>query len=166
MAFGSPGGNFYEILEPLDQTVHDFRLRAPIARERWQLQVGYALSIFHNDLERDVRQPLLGLRAPAPPAGCGARRRPRHGRRRWPPTTSPTPSPSRAAVTLPWWRTRLSPSFTYSLRFQNQDFLPHTINRHRIDPALALPRRASTASSSPAVNVNVSSRPLPPLTLS
>src|SRR5512145_883110 len=23
MAFGSPGGNFYEILEPIDQTVHD-----------------------------------------------------------------------------------------------------------------------------------------------
>src|SRR4030095_11843112 len=28
MAFGSPGNNFYEILEPLEQTTHDFRVKA------------------------------------------------------------------------------------------------------------------------------------------
>src|SRR5262249_23224511 len=37
MAFGSPGANFYEVLQPIEQTVHDFRLRGTYADPRYQL---------------------------------------------------------------------------------------------------------------------------------
>src|SRR5215470_18769522 len=36
MAFGSPGSNFYEVLQPIEQTVHDFRLRGTYADPRYQ----------------------------------------------------------------------------------------------------------------------------------
>ena len=51
MSFGSPGGNFLELLEPIQQTVHDVRLGASLSREKWQVQFRYNLSIFQNDLE-------------------------------------------------------------------------------------------------------------------
>ena len=34
MAFGSPGGNAFEILQPIEQTIHDFRLRGTWATEK------------------------------------------------------------------------------------------------------------------------------------
>ena len=64
MAFGSPGNNFYQILQPIDQTVHDFRLTGTWAREKWQLQFGYTLSIFQNDLN--------AVRADNPCSGAAA----------------------------------------------------------------------------------------------
>jgi hypothetical protein len=48
MAFGSPGNDFYEILEPIDQQIHEFRVTGGISREMWQLQGGYTLSMFEN----------------------------------------------------------------------------------------------------------------------
>lgn len=32
MAMGSPGNNFLEVLQPIEQTIHDFRLRGTLAR--------------------------------------------------------------------------------------------------------------------------------------
>ena len=40
MAFGSPGNNFYQILEPIEQTVHDFRIGGTWAKDNWQLSSG------------------------------------------------------------------------------------------------------------------------------
>ncbi len=77
MAFGSPGGNFYEILEPINQTVHDLRLRAVISRETWQLTMGYALLLVHERPGRGgLGEPVLGPQrlARRPPAGIRLRR--------------------------------------------------------------------------------------------
>src|SRR4029453_7371759 len=52
MAFGSPGANFYEVLQPIEHTIHDFRLRGAFSDPRYQLQFSYGLSIFENDLSR------------------------------------------------------------------------------------------------------------------
>src|SRR5262244_4172343 len=52
MAFGSPGANFYEVLQPIDQTVHDFRIKAAFADPLYQIQFSYGLSVFSNDLNR------------------------------------------------------------------------------------------------------------------
>ena len=35
MGFGSPGNNFMEFLEPIDQTIHDLRLKAAVVTIRW-----------------------------------------------------------------------------------------------------------------------------------
>jgi hypothetical protein len=48
MAFGSPGSNYREILEPIDQTTHDLKLSQSLANEYYQLLVSYNLSIFAN----------------------------------------------------------------------------------------------------------------------
>ena len=99
MAFGSPGSNFYEILQPIEQTIHDFRLaRRPGRSEHWQLQFGYALSIFENDLTA-VRadNPCSGARRPRPAARRRRSGRARSGPSRCRRTTWPTPSASPAA---------------------------------------------------------------------
>ena len=54
VGFGSPGGNFYEVLEPIEHTIHDFRLQGTYATERWQLQFGYTGSVFVNDETRVI----------------------------------------------------------------------------------------------------------------
>jgi MtrB/PioB family decaheme-associated outer membrane protein len=175
MSFGSPGGNFYEILEPIEQTTHDFRLKAVFAREMWQLQISYGFSAFRNGLDVVVADnPCFGLAAAVSAAapGCG-------GSQAAGPATGQIPlSPDNTAhtlsiaggVNLPWWRTRLSASATYSLRLQNQDFQPHTINPVITGgpsagllglPASGLDGTVGIAT----VNVNATSRPLPPLTL-
>jgi MtrB/PioB family decaheme-associated outer membrane protein len=174
MAFGSPGGNFYEILEPLDQTVHDLRLRAVIARERWQLQFGYAFSAFRNELDSVTSSnPCSGLSATPvglPPSfACGSDGGtgiPTTGRTPLAPDNSAHTFSLAGGVTLPWWRTRISGNFTYSLRFQNQDFLPHTINPDISSPLLVLPRKSlDGVVGLTTFNVNLTSRPLAPLSL-
>jgi hypothetical protein len=67
LAFGSPGNNFFEVLEPIDQTIHDFRLRGAFERERYQLQFGYTFSLFENAARRLIADnPCFGL------AACGS----------------------------------------------------------------------------------------------
>ncbi len=174
MAFGSPGGNFYEILEPLDQTVHDLRLRAVIARERWQLQISYGLSAFRNDLDSVIAaNPCSGLSAsPAaqPPAfGCagdGGAGIPTQGRIALAPDNTAHTFSIAGGAALPWWNTRVAGNFTYSLRFQNQDFLPHTINTAVASPELVLPKQSlDGVVGVTTFNANITSRPLPPLTV-
>src|SRR5262245_17689866 len=75
MAFGSPGNNFYEVLQPIVQNVDDFRLTGTWAKENWQLQFSYTLSVFTNNLTA-VRadNPCFGLPAAnsGPKPGCGS----------------------------------------------------------------------------------------------
>ncbi len=169
MAFGSPGGNFAEFIQPIDQTVHDFRLRASYAGEGWQLQGSYALSIFQNGLDSlTAANPCFGLRAPAPPAGCGADANgaPATGRLSVAPNNMAHTIALAGAVILPL-RTRLSANVSYSLRLQDDDFLPHTNNPALAsDPSLALPSsNLDGIVQTVLFNLNAVSRPLPPLTL-
>lgn len=172
MAFGSPGGNFYEILEPIEHTIHDFRLRAALARERWQLQFGYALSIFQNDLKAVIADnPCFGLIAVLP-AGCGASdggpTATARGQTSLPPDNMAHTVTLAGGVSLPL-RTRINGNLSYSLRLQNDSFLPHTINPAlAADPDLRLPQRDLNGTQHVfLVNVFANSRPFPvPLTLS
>ena len=104
MAFGSPGNNFVEFIQPIDQTIHDFRLRASYAGEGWQLQGSYTLSIFQNGLDSlTAANPCFRLTAPRPPpaAATTPSAPPRTADCPWRRTTWPTRSPSRARVNLP-----------------------------------------------------------------
>src|SRR6266496_57957 len=49
MAFSSPGGNFAELIQPISQTIYEFRLRGGWMTEMFQLQGGYTASVFVND---------------------------------------------------------------------------------------------------------------------
>jgi MtrB/PioB family decaheme-associated outer membrane protein len=169
MAFGSPGNNFVEFIQPIDQTIHDFRLSASYAGEGWQIQGSYALSIFQNGLDSlTAANPCLGLTAPSPPAGCGADATgaPATGRLSVAPDNMANTISLAGAVNLPL-RTRLSANVSYSLRMQDDDFLPHTSNPSLAgDPRLVLPSSNLDGMVQTVLfNLNAVSRPLPPLTL-
>ena len=157
MPFGSPGGQFYEILEPIEQTIHDFRLRGTIAREQWQLQFGYVLSIFQNDLDRVIADnPSF--------AGASSAR----GQSALPPDNMAHTFTLGGGVNVPWWRTRVNSNLSYSLRLQNEDFLPHSLNPPAAvaTNALALPQKSLNGNVQVFLfNLDVTSRPLRPLTL-
>lgn len=175
IAFGSPGNNFLEILAPIEQTVQELRLRGTLARDNWQIQAGYTLSVFSNDQKALVADnPCFG---PVPgPAGCGTD------------ATSAGPVPATGQVSLDpsnmahtWnlaggvslpMRSRINASVTYSLRLQNEDFLPHTVNSTILatDPnasLLVLPQKSlNGVVGTMLLNLSGTTRPLPPLTLS
>ena len=171
IAFGSPGNNFLEILEPIDQTVHDLRLRATFARDTWQLQAGYTFSMFDNGFRGIVADnPCFGLTAALTAAspGCGA------DATGAPPTGLISAAPNNSAhtfnfnggINVPWWRTRITANASYSLRLQNDSFLGFTVNSAATSPALTLPARSLDGTVNVTnANVTVTSRPLPPLTL-
>jgi MtrB/PioB family decaheme-associated outer membrane protein len=161
MAQGSPGSPFIEVLQPIEQTIHDFRLRGTLAREQWQIQFGYTLSLFLNDESRIVADnPCFGTPMPA---GCGAGADTvSRGQSSLAPDNMAHTFSLSGGVNLPL-RTRLSGNFTYSLRLQNESFLPHTINPAlSADPSLVLPRKSLNGNAQVfAFNLNATSRPLP-----
>lgn len=180
MSFSSPfsGANFIELLEPIEQTVHDFRLGAAYVSEKWQIQVGYALSIFENDLSRVrfdnpcFQGPIGGGAA----FGCTAGESrtaalnvvPERGQSSLPPDNMAHTVNLAGAVSLPL-RTRVTANLAYSLWLQNDDFLPMTINPSVAAlPALQLPQNSLNGiASTTLVNVGLTSRPFPvPLSLS
>jgi MtrB/PioB family decaheme-associated outer membrane protein len=159
ISMGSPGNNFLEVLQPIEQTIHDFRLRGTMAREQWQIQFGYALSLFLNDERRMIADnPCFGS-----PAGCGADAGAiSRGQTSLPPDNMAHTFNLAGGVNLPL-RTRLTGNFTYSLRLQDESFLPHTINP-TLDgnPNLVLPRKDLNGNVQVfAFNLNATSRPLP-----
>jgi len=161
MAMGSPGNNFYEILEPIEQTIHDFRIKGTWATENWQLQFGYTLSVFQNDLDR-VRadNPCFGAVAPA---GCGANdpAAPATGQTSLPPDNMAHTITIGGGVNLPM-RTRVNANFSYGLALQNADFLPHTINPAlAANPSLVLPQTSLNGNAQTILfNLGVTSRPI------
>jgi len=171
MAFSSPGGNFMEILEPIDQTVHDLRLKATWARENWQLQVGYTFSAFENNFRSvGADNPCFGLTAALTAAspGCGADATGAQpsGLTSLPPSNQAHMFNIAGGINLPY-RTRITGNFGYSLRLQDEPFLAHTVNAALSgSPLLVLPQRSLNGVVGTAlVNLNATSRPIQPLTL-
>jgi MtrB/PioB family decaheme-associated outer membrane protein len=167
VAFGGPGNNFYEVLEPIEQTIHDFRLRGTWARDNWQLQFGYALSVFQNSVSKLIVDNPCFANAAACGAGDGGAAAPAAGQVSLPPDNMAHTFSVAGGINLPM-RTRLSGAAQYSLRLQNEPFLPHTIN-----PALAantnlrLPQNSLNGNVQTALfSLGAVTRPLKPLTLS
>ncbi|KRT72738.1 MAG: hypothetical protein XU13_C0020G0006 [Candidatus Rokubacteria bacterium CSP1-6] len=156
------GFNFIEVLEPIEQTIHDMRLQATIAREQWQLQFSYTFSLFENSVS--------SLTADNPSVAADTAAASAAGRMSLPPDNTAHTFSLAGGVNLPWWRTRVTSNFSYSLRLQNDDFLPHTRNPLVFNAApvdLALPQSGLNGNVQIFLyNLNVTSRPLPPLTLS
>jgi len=171
MSFGTPGNNFYEVLQPIQQTVNDFRLTGTWSGERYQIQAGYILSVFTNGLDSvTADNPCFG-RPAALPNGCGAGdggpAGPASGRSSLAPDNIANSFFLSGGASLPWWRTRITGNFGWSLQLQNANFLPQTNNpAFAANPLLALPApsldgRVQTI----LLNLSAVSRPLPPLTL-
>jgi MtrB/PioB family decaheme-associated outer membrane protein len=167
MAFGSPGNNFMELLEPIDQTIHDFRLKGTWARDWYQVQFAYGLSVFENDVSRVIADNPCFANVAACGAGDGGAAAPRFGQLSLPPDNMAHSFNLAGGVNLPM-RTRITGNFNYSLRLQNDSFLPHTVNPAiATDPNLVLPRRSLDGNVQTVLfNLMATTRPWTPLTLS
>lgn len=158
MAFSSPGGNFMEVLQPIEHTIHDFRLRGSYATPLWQLQVGYVFSAFENELNKVIADnPCFGT-----PAGCGAGDGPANarGQTSLPPNNMAHTLNLAGGVNLPL-RTRINGNLAYSVRLQSDAFLPHTVNPALAgNPDLALPKPTLDGNVQTAlVNLSATTRP-------
>jgi MtrB/PioB family decaheme-associated outer membrane protein len=166
----SPGGNTAEVLEPIEHTIHDLRLQASWARENWQLQGGYTLSVFENELRSlTADNPCFGLPGSVFAGQCGTdggAAASGSGRLALPPSNMAHTFTLSGGVNLPM-RTRLSANISYSLRLQNDTFIPHTIAATSVpDPELTLPQKSLNGNVQTfLVNLNATSRPLRALTL-
>ena len=166
MAFLTPMNNFIEVLEPVNQNMHDIRIGGTYAREKWQIQFSYAFSLFENNrtsvtADNPCFEP--GLCGPDSPPGAPAQARARVSLA--PSNMAHTVSLS-GGVSLPM-RTRVSGTVSYSARLQNDFFLPPTNNQLLIgDPFLFLQDKTLDGLTTTFLaNLNATSRPVPPLTL-
>jgi MtrB/PioB family decaheme-associated outer membrane protein len=166
MAFGSPGGAFVELVQPIDQTIHEFRLRGTYATEMFQLMWGYTASVFVNAF--------TWMRAdnpcnPSPGAPCpGVGNTAQFGTTSLPPDNQAHTFNLAAGINLPM-RTRVNGNITYSLRLQNQDFQQQTYSNSlpSTNPDLQLPEKSLHGVVHTFLgNLDVTSRPFAmPLTL-
>ncbi|MBI2821432.1 MAG: MtrB/PioB family decaheme-associated outer membrane protein [Acidobacteria bacterium] len=117
---GALTGFANELLEPIEQTIHDLQFSAGLARERGQLQFSYNLSLFRNDLDTLVWDQYLRL-------DDSANLGPARGRHALAPSNSAQVASATGALDLPL-RSRLTSTFSYGLRLQDDRFVPHTIN--------------------------------------
>jgi MtrB/PioB family decaheme-associated outer membrane protein len=159
MAMGSPGNNFREILEPIDQTSELVRLSQAFTRERFQLTAAYDFSRFKNAYASvTADNPLLSTDTPT---GGPAR-----GRTALAPDNSAHSAVVNGALNLPW-HTRLNASASYAWWKQDALFIPPTINNTIVDSRIAgLPTHLGGATGTSSVNFAATSRPLRPLSVS
>jgi len=169
MAFGSPGGIFLELVQPIDQTIHDFRIRGTYATDLYQLQWGYTASVFDNGFSW-VRADNPCNPLPAPAGACPAvGTQGQFGTTSLPPDNQAHTFNLAGGINLPL-RTRVNAGLTYSLRLQNQNFQQQTYSNGLVaaNPSLQLPEKSLHGNVQTFLgNLDVTSRPLPmPVTFS
>jgi MtrB/PioB family decaheme-associated outer membrane protein len=159
IAFGSPGANLREVLEPIDQTMHDVRLSQGYSNQRFQVQAVYDLSLFRNAYSSVTSDnPLLTTDSPT---GGSAR-----GRIGLAPDNLAHTAVVNSALNLPL-RTRANASLSYAWWKQDAPFIPATINSAHTDPRLdSLPASLEGRAGTSSMSLSAVSRPLVPLTIS
>jgi MtrB/PioB family decaheme-associated outer membrane protein len=158
-AFGGAGNNASEILEPIDQTIHDLKLSQSYAQERFQLVATYDLSVFHNGIKSVTSDnPLNTTDTPA----AGAAR----GRTALAPDNLANTVVANGGLNL-GFHTRVTGSAAMSWWRQNDAFVPVTTNSAIVDPRIAQ-EPTSLGGSATTANFagSVTSRPTSYLTLS
>jgi MtrB/PioB family decaheme-associated outer membrane protein len=171
MGFGSPGGNFANFAAPIDEQTNEVTADARFGRGPWNLQVGYLGSFFDNDLNQVTADNPLRLTDQAlqiSTAGALSSA-PSQGRLALSPDNSLNNFHATGAYDLPLeFPARVATTFSYGLRQQDQDFLPHTINSVLAGaaPGLALPQDSLDGKvQTYLANVLMTARPLPELDL-
>jgi MtrB/PioB family decaheme-associated outer membrane protein len=161
LGFGSPGGTFTNFATPVDERTDEVTADVRFGRGPWNLEVGYLGSFFGNDLNQVTVDNPLSLTDSAA-AGPG------QGRISLAPDNSMNNFRATGAYELPFeFPARVATTFSYGLREQDDDFLPHTINSLLAgDASLVLPRDSLDGKvQTYLANVLATARPLPELDL-
>lgn len=159
IGFGSPGGTFANFPAPVDERTDEVTADVRFGRGPWNLELGYLGSFFGNDLRGVTVDNPLRL-DDSMTAGPG------QGRISLAPDNSLNNVHVTGAYELPFaFPARIATTFSYGLRQQDEDFLPHTINSVLAgDPGLALPRDDLDGKvQTYLANALVTLRPLPDL---
>jgi MtrB/PioB family decaheme-associated outer membrane protein len=157
MAFGSPGNNLREILEPIDQMMHDLKFTEGYASPRFQVVGTYDFSTFYNGFKSVTSDnPLITVDQ----ATTGSSR----GRTALAPGNHAHTAVVNAGLNLPHG-TRLNASGSYSLWIQNEPFIPSTINSAITADLSQIPARLGGHSGTSSIYLSGVSRPIAPLTL-
>lgn len=121
LGFGSPGGNFVRVAAPKSEQIHEVTAAIRMAREIWNLEFEYIGSWFENDYDAlRVDNPLTPVDGSA-----GAR-----GQISTNPDNEAHNFQLTGSLALPVGvPARLTVTGAYGVREQDEDFLPHTINR-------------------------------------
>jgi len=156
--FGSPGSNFREVLEPLDQTIHSLRLSQGYSRRRLQAVLSYDYSRFSNGMTSvTADNPLRTTDSPT----LGAAQ----GRVALPPSNQAHTLGGTASISFPR-STRVTGTVSLSWRKQNEPLLPPTINTAITVPNLdQFPESLQGDVRTFLMNFSASSRPVARLTL-
>jgi hypothetical protein len=162
MVFGSPGTVAYEINEPIDQGMNDFRLTQAYRRAGMQVMLSYAYSSFSNAfVSVTANHPFNttdSLRA-------GTSR----GLSALPPSNHAQNIAGTASFKLPL-HTRASASLAYGWRYQNANFPLPTINTMDFDSIVRagyrFPGSLDGKARTSMMNLALNSRPVRPITIS
>lgn len=158
MPFGGPSSNAREILEPIDQTMHDLKLTESWAHPGAQLLVTYDLSLFQQRLTSVTSDNPL-LTADTPTGGSS------RGRTALPPSNRAQTVVATGGLNLPR-STRLMGTISHSWWRQDQAFVAQTINGAITDPRqYTLPASLGGNTQVQMTNLSLSSRPLSPITV-
>lgn len=126
MGFASPGGNFVNVAAPIDERTHEVTGGIQVARDTWSLRLDYTGSFYENDLDTVTIDNPLQL---TDGAFAGTTSTPGRGRTDLAPDNSAHTIRLSGAATLPvGFPARFAGTFSYGMRFQNEPFVPHTIN--------------------------------------
>jgi MtrB/PioB family decaheme-associated outer membrane protein len=165
IGFGSPGGNFTSLAAPKDERTDEVTADVRWGRGPFNLEVGYLGSFFDNHLNQVTADNPLRLDDSAT-AG------PSQGRISLAPDNALNQFSATGTYDLPLEiPARIATTFSYGLRQQDDDFLPHTINGAiNAIPAnaalLALPEDGLDGKvQTYLANVLFTARPLPDLDL-
>jgi MtrB/PioB family decaheme-associated outer membrane protein len=145
MGFASPGGNFANVAAPIDERTHEVTGGIQVARDTWSLRLDYTGSFYENDLDTvAIDNPLQLTDGAFTASGAGGTSTPGRGRTDLAPDNSAHTIRLSGAVTLPVdFPARFAGTFSYGMRFQNDPFVPHTINANiptgNAGASLALP---------------------------
>lgn len=160
--FGSPGGSVVELPEPIEWQTDQLAATVGYSTAVWQLQGGYRLSIFGNDIKTmTYDNPLF---ATATVAGFNSN----VGRAVLAPDNQAHNLFLAGGVNLPM-ATRIAGKISYGVNYQNDTFFSHTVNPNPLlagDPRLTLLAPSlrgdvrtllvnATASTRPLTDVNV-----------
>lgn len=158
-AFGSPGAGTSEILEPIDQTIHDLKITQSYAEDRFQLVGTYDLSVFQNNVKSvTADNPMLTTDTPT----LGSSR----GRTALAPNNLAHTIVVNGGLNFPW-RTRVTGNAALSWWRQDEPFVPVTINSAIVDPRIAqVPASLDGSVRTTNLAASVTSRPLAALALS
>jgi len=119
LGFGTPGGNFVNFAGPIDENIQEVNGSLRWATDTWTVEGGYTGSFFENRYDR-LRVENFGF-----PAVSGVEL----GQISLEPDNAAHTFRLSGATDLPLvFPSRLSASFAYGIRKQDEDFLCHTIN--------------------------------------